>query len=36
VDLVSVLQESLQHAGKPALNGKRKTVSHKRKLKKAA
>ncbi|MEY2465534.1 MAG: end-binding protein Ku [Verrucomicrobiota bacterium] len=37
VDLVSVLQESLQHAGKSSTGGgKRKTAPHKRKLKKAA
>jgi DNA end-binding protein Ku len=35
VDLVSVLQESLQHAKKGTM-GKRKPAAHKRKLRKAA
>jgi DNA end-binding protein Ku len=36
VDLVSVLQESLQHAQKATAGGKRNTTPHKRKLRKAA
>jgi DNA end-binding protein Ku len=36
VDLVSVLQESLEHAGKSGSTAKRKPAAHKRKLKKAA
>jgi DNA end-binding protein Ku len=36
VDLVSVLQESLAHAGKGSSAGKRKSAGHKRRLRKAA